>query len=160
MGCVIGGRKVCGVVTSPSYIAGYEALRSMGLVKEEGEGEGGEREKVICDRVPEDGMRSDGETSDRTEEENSTAHVRESSSKLNALYLTPSLSLFLSRVSHSTFSPFLFISPSPIPPSLPLFPCVSHSPSSLFLFHFISPSLPPPSFPPPPLPLTGGDRVV
>jgi protein O-GlcNAcase/histone acetyltransferase len=28
----------------------------------------------MCDRVPEDGMRSDGETSDRTEEENSTVH--------------------------------------------------------------------------------------
>ena len=46
----------------------------MGLVKEES-GEGGEKEGVMCDRVPEDGMRSDGETSDRTEEEHSSAHV-------------------------------------------------------------------------------------
>ena len=60
--------------------AGYEALRSRGKLKErreEGEGEGeGVREREVCDRVPEDGMRSDGETSDRTEEERPSAQVR------------------------------------------------------------------------------------
>ena len=59
--------------------SGFEVLRGMGKLKEreegEEEGEGGEREGVMCDRVPEDGMRSDGETSDRTEEEHMSLQV-------------------------------------------------------------------------------------
>ena len=63
-------------------LAGYDALRVMGkLRKVEGvrggceEGEEGGREGVLCDRVPDDGMRSDGEASDRAEEDSPSAQV-------------------------------------------------------------------------------------
>ena len=65
--------NVCGSTS------GYEALRSMGRLKE-GEGgeegeEGGRGGGVLCERVPEDGMRSDGETSEKTEEDPISAQV-------------------------------------------------------------------------------------
>ena len=61
--------------------SGYEALRSMGKLKEgeggdgDGEGEGGERGGVVCDRVSEDGMRSDGEASDPAEDDHPSPQV-------------------------------------------------------------------------------------
>ena len=71
---------VCVTLTSlPCPLIGYETLCSMGKLKAVSEGgEGGdvgEREDVLCDRVPEDGMRSDGETSDRTEDDRPSAQV-------------------------------------------------------------------------------------
>ncbi|CAI8027798.1 Protein O-GlcNAcase [Geodia barretti] len=52
---------------------GYDALRGMGKLKGRdgggGEEVGGRGGGVSCDRVSEDGMRSDGETSDRNEED-------------------------------------------------------------------------------------------
>ena len=57
---------------SRSQSIGYEALRSKGKLK----GEGGDREGGGgCGRVQKDGMRSDGETSDPTEEELASVQV-------------------------------------------------------------------------------------
>ena len=55
------------------WTSGYDALRGMGKLKGRdgggGEEVGGRGGGVSCDRVSEDGMRSDGETSDRNEED-------------------------------------------------------------------------------------------
>ena len=61
------------------WTSGYKALRGIGKLKERDGGGGGEEGDrgggVSCDRVPEDGMRSDGETSDRNEEDPISAQV-------------------------------------------------------------------------------------
>ena len=129
-------------------LIGYETLCSMGKLKAVSEGgEGGdvgEREDVLCDRVPEDGMRSDGETSDRTEEERSSAQV-EGTHTVLTLHLAPSLYNNYSLVA------FTFLSPLPPPPPLP-------SPSPLSLLS-LPPLLPPsPSSPPSPSPTHSSHR--
>ena len=74
--------KINSASKNTHLLAGYDALRVMGkLRKVEGvrggceEGEEGGREGVLCDRVPDDGMRSDGEASDRAEEDSPSAQV-------------------------------------------------------------------------------------